>query len=333
MPTDSVWTNAESIVGQYVTLVLGWKKGKGLRAGWVKLTTDMGEAIRSQALATLATVNSLIQRPYDAGAQLEEDECFTTSVKELPHRPETQALDSLAASHDENSNDPQTEASALIQLLSSPRELEQLNVNDIVEGRFLFYAAVFSGADNAPPMAFVKKHNPARVFRAGNLIGLFGDAISKLEQPVLIFEPDFDMVLYGEDIVALTSTAIPYLFADLEVVTSAVPGLVSSLTTVHRLPLASNTLEALRVACGRRRLLARRLLHLCRQPHLSTLTVDQVAQYLDNLKVDPASFISGNQFVVEEDKVEEFLDILDQRHYIGPYDNQRRRADRVSLVR
>jgi uncharacterized protein YehS (DUF1456 family) len=57
-----------------------------------------------------------------------------------------------------------------------------------------------------------------------------------------------------------------------------------------------------------------------------------VRAYVVGLKEDPSRFIRDGALNVSEDDVAALIDVLDQRHYRGGYDQMLRRADRTSVI-
>ena len=180
-------------------------------------------------------------------------------------------------------------------------------------------------------MAFLKRHNPGAILKTGRLLGLFGDVVTRIEDPVLVFEYDFDLVIEGDEIAALRPTALARLFVDLDVAAAAVPAHVAELRT-SSLTFSDDALTAIATACTKRRLLAGRLKALLETSHLSSLTVAMVEEYVTGLNEDPGRYIQSGEIVAGDDDVADLLDVLDQRHYRGGYDQLLRRADRNSVI-
>ena len=318
-------------IGEYVYLVLGWRQGKRLLAGRLALSATMDTPLRQRAQNALATIGQREPRKYEPTAQLEEDEVFLLTVEELPTLlPSLQTSYLQMQNRGEEEEGEHVEASAIIALLAAPGELEPLSPDNVRGKSFLFYAVVFEGP-NGKPIAFVKHHNAATVAKPGRLLGLFGQTVTKIDDPVLVLERDFDLVLDGQEIAALMPSAISSIFADLEVVAAGVPTYVKQLRDLQ-LPLSEETCDALRSVCGKRRLLAKRLRNLLSAEYLTDLTLQDVRQYLSQTGQDPAPYIRGDEFVVAEEHISAFLEVLAQVHYLGGYDHRLRRADRSSIV-
>jgi len=327
MRTAEQW--AARPLGRNSALVLGWRRGAGVAAGRLNLARDMDQELRRRARASLAEIGGRVARSYGSAAQLEEDEAFLLTVNELPSRARKRRRSGRAASDGPGAEDEQEEASQIVELLRAPGDLDPIAA-DAARGRtFLFYAAVFSGSGSS--IAFMKRHNPGGILKTGRLLGLFGDVVTRIDNPVLVFEPDFDLVLEGDEIAVLSPGVLARLFVDLEIATAAVPAHIAELRTVP-LKFSEGTLANVAAACAKRRLLAGRLQRLVQADHLSSLTIEMVRQYVNALKEDPDRFIAAGEIAVVEDDVPMLLDILDQRHYRGGYDDLLRRADRNSLV-
>ncbi len=79
--------------------------------------------------------------------------------------------------------------------------------------------------------------------------------------------------------------------------------------------------------------MAGRLQALIQTDHLRSLTVEMVEEYVTGLDEEPGRYIRDGEIgVVTEDDVTALLDVLDQRHYRGGYDQLLRRADRNSVI-
>ena len=329
MPTTKeAWS--DQTLGRTATLVLGWRSGRNIVAQRLPMSNEIASELRTRAAATLAEIRERRSRSFQASAELEPDEVFLLTADELPFRkplgrrgrPRPQEIGPDAVET--------AEPSTLLACLRKPGELLPMAPDDARGRSFLFYAVVFT-QPHLPEIAFVKHHNPGAVLKSGRVFGLFASTLTKIDEPILIFDPNFDLVASGDDLVALTPHAIVRLFADVEVATSAVPDYVQALQGLP-IGLPTATLTAIQEACGHRRLLARRLADLLDQPHISTLTVAQVQTYLRALKIPTRRFIHNGQLVVTADDVDALLDLLDQRNYLGAYDEILRRADRTSIV-
>lgn len=316
-------------LGKTSSLILGWRSGSKLNAGRLGLGADMDAELRKRAEATLNDIEGRVLHAYEHNALLEDDEVFLLTADQLPTRRKAKSPKSRATadSGDEGSED---EASALLDLLSTPHERSPIAADDVRGRTFLFYAAVFAETDIGP-VAFIKYHNPGSILKAGRLFGRLGQTVTQVEEPILVFEPDFDLVIDGEQIASLRPNAIVRLFADLEIAAAAVPQHLETLAALPiKLPDAVKT--QIESACSRRRRLSRRLDLLVQQPHMQTLTVADVRSYLRKIKVSSTRFIKDDQLCVVDEDVADLLDVLDQRNYRGGYDDMLRRADRTSVV-
>ena len=323
------WSSRD--LGENSVLVMGWRKNRRLHACRLKLASSMDAELRSRAVATLAEIGTRTVRHYEQTAQLEEDEVFLLEVGDLPARQQPTGR-RRGSQEDGEAEDQQAEVSAMIALLSAPGELDPLDADDARDRSFLFYAIVFMDDKDDDVVAFLKRHNSASVLRTGLLLGQWGQTVTRVDQPVLVFAQDFDLVIDGEAIASLKADAIQRLFADIEIAGAAVPALVKQLSDLPKIAFSPTARDTITEACRRRRLLARRLQQLLAQPHLADLTPAKVKRYLERTGQDPNRLIEGNRIVVSDEDVAFLLDVLGQAHYRGGYDDLLRRADRSSLV-
>jgi hypothetical protein len=290
----------------------------------------MQQELRRRAQASLAEVGRRTVRAFDPAAQLEDDEVFLLTIDQLPSRPKRQPPGRRPKAAAEDPADEQEEASALVELLRTPGSLDPIPADGARGQTFLFYAVVFSNRTGS--IAFLKRHNPGSVLKTGRLLGLVGQVVTRIDDPVLIFESDFDLIVDGDDLAALKPTALARLFIDLKVAAAAVPAHVAELRTSN-LRFSDSALASITAVCSKRPLLAGRLQALIQAEHLATLTIDMVRDYVSGLNEDPARFILDGMLVVTEVDVVALIDVLDQRHYRGGYDKLLRRADRTSVIR
>jgi len=310
-------------------LVLGWRKGSGIAAGRLNLAREMHQELRQRSLASLAEVGRRTVRAYNPAAQLEDDEVFLLTIDQLPTRPKRRPPGRRPKTAMEQPPDEQEEASVLVDLLKTPGSLDPIPADSARGQTFLFYAVVFSNRTSS--IAFLKRHNPGSVLKTGRLLGLVGQDVTRIDDPVLIFESDFDLIVEGDNLAALKPDALARLFVDLKVAATAVPTHVTQLQTSN-LRFSDTALACITAACIKRPLLAGRLQALIQTEHLAKLTIDMVHDYVMGLNEDPARYIQDGAFEVTEADVAALIDVLDQRHYRGGYDKLLRRADRTSVV-
>lgn len=316
------------VIPDGTSLIVGWRSGQTLTARRIELGRDMAGELRERARATLLRIADREPRAYEATGVLEPEQAFLFTVEDLPERQRPQRARPGESAGD--GQDKRANASAMLRILNEPGGLKSVARSD-VEGRsFLFYAVIF-GEGTLSAISFIKKHNAASVAKGSPLLGQLGQTLTKLEDDVLVFARDFDVVRRGSDLVSLREGAIQSLFADVNVLGAAAPLLVKDLQG-FKLKFASVALKALEEACSKQRLLARHLQELLESPHIVTLTIKQVEDYLASTKQAKGAFIAGGKLTATPDTVPALLEILAQRRYRGGYDDVLRRAERSSVV-
>ena len=95
------------------------------------------------------------------------------------------------------------------------------------------------GDDPDHRIAFVDKWNPYKAGISGKLMTSFGDRLRRIDEPLLIFERSFDMVVTDDAIAVLNGSAFEDIFRDIDSMVDRIP--VWSGAAVMALPLDDDT--------------------------------------------------------------------------------------------
>lgn len=318
------WARIEP--GPDTTLLMGWRPSRDrLAAEQVELSGDVAAEMRAAALATASRLASMRSRPREGDPAIEEGEeylAIDSSALGLDDSPEEASRDSL----DDPSNDAEAE-SALQRLIVAAFEQPFMNADELREGSFLFYAVVLKDASGSP-VGFVKMWNPHRGAKAGRIWTVFSQTLEKLERPVFVFEPDFDLIVTASELAVLRQLAFDRLFADMDLLRASVPINVAGLTA--QLPFSDGGARALEEACLRSRSLARRLQRLSRAPYLADINMAKLRKAMVKHGIEPRTFIRRNQLDPDDEGTPTLLDLLEQLYFETDFTNEHRRADRYS---
>ncbi len=116
-----------------------------------------------------------------------------------------------------------------------------LNARSLPERTLLLYA-VNADTDQGP-IAFVRRKNPHPVARPGRIYALLGNALAEIDRPVFTLEPEFDLVVGGDGVIALDQNAFELLFRETDAVLACIPDWVEGIA--RHLPLAGDGAELL----------------------------------------------------------------------------------------
>lgn len=318
-------------LGEYGYLLVGRRRGTTLSVERLNVSPGLVGDFRTMAGQTMASLEEKVARTYEPLAQLEDDEVFLLELDDLP------ALNPAAL--EENSHlslQSATEhqgATALADLVSNPDQAPLADFDQVRRHPFLFYAVVFTDQAGAEPIAFIKKHNPAVSLKPGHIWATGSQTVRRIDSDILSFRSDFDLIIDGKQVAALTDNAIERLFVDQDIVAAAVPAAIAELKNLGGgFTLSSQAESSLLRVCAKRRLLGRRLQRLLTDPDFKNVTPEKVKKYLEILEIPPQRYIKKNELTCTDDTAAEFIDVLGAFQHRHGYTNERYRADRRSRV-
>ena len=211
--------------------------------------------------------------------------------------------------------------------------LPSISRNELREGNYLFYAVICTERESGHRMGFVRQSDPHRAAKAGGFMTLFGsEGLQHLEDPVFVFEADFDLVVTHDEVAVLRLETFNRMFADLNTLASAAPANAKLVAEAlpQMTPAAAN---ALGNAAAARPSLARRLQRLARPGAVLAVTPADLSAAMTKHGLDPAEIIADSEVVFTEDKAVIFLDLVEQLYYETDFTGEHRRSDRYSLIK
>jgi hypothetical protein len=299
-----------------ITLVLGRRTTTSVAGHRVRLHNDVVTELRAMCDATLSSLGARDPVPYADDLNFDADTHYmvaetTALVTHVPERrrgrrradepPERPLIETDAAAH-------QVLANASSQPLVDAAEVERRK-------SFLFSAAVV-GDDPTERVAFVSAHNPYRSAERGRLVTLFGDGLRRVTEPLLIFRPDFDMVVTSGYVAILRPEAFEKVFREIDRMKARIPVWSAALT--RALPVSSESAERIERLCQQNARVARHVRSMYERGVLGTkFEVTSLRRQLQQQGLDPNRLIKHGKLVLEEDDIPDVLKVLDERLYIG----------------
>ncbi|HEY5287345.1 MAG TPA: hypothetical protein VIJ50_09595 [Solirubrobacteraceae bacterium] len=269
MRTATEWD--QIVLGNGVCLLLGSRNDHGgLDARPVELATDVADVLRDAARSTLTSLGKRSPKTYSTLGDADADEFLSLALE----------------SGDESAEDGSTRtnleealsAADIIRLsLGAFSATDFLTRDELFGGGWLFYVVVVEAVGADTPIAFVRQYNPQRGFDPGRLLGVYGDTLKRINDPVFNFDLEFDVVVAHDEVAVLRATAFQRVFADVNVVASEVPAHVETLQSALNVVVSPVSTIVLTASCQDRLRMAARLKKLARQPHL-TLVMSRPVQ-------------------------------------------------------
>jgi hypothetical protein len=322
MRTSAEW--GQTKLGEGLRLLLGRRDDAGgLDARPVELTTEVADVLRGAARDTLMSLGQRSPKPYSTLGDADSDEFLSLAI-------------TSADTDDDNAAPVNLEetlsAADIVRLsLGAFAASNFLLRDDLFEGGWLFYAVVVEIVGSNDPIAFVRQYNPQRGFDPGRLLGVYGDVLKQINDPVFNFDLNFDVVVASDEVAVLRATAFQRVFADVNVAASEVPSHVKSLESGLNISITAVSSAVLTASCQDRLRMAARLKRLAKQPHLKLVTPQSLREALTRHALAPDRLGAGDEVVLGSvDDVRVFLDVLEKRYYEEDFTGDHMRADNAS---
>jgi hypothetical protein len=305
-------------------LLVGWRPRRArLDAAAVELSQEVAREMQSMCVGTLSRLGDLIRRPFSGAPYIEPgEEYLAVSTIELAK--------TAALAH--GGEDDVTGLSDLQSLVTTPG-LAPLSRDDLQNGRYLFYAVICTEQGSGRRIGFVRQTDPHRVAKVGGFTALFGqEGLRRLEDPVFIFEADFDLVVSAEEIAILRLEAFNRMFADLNALALAAPANAEKIAQIIG-QVSPPAVDALVRAAHARPSIARRLQRLAQTGAVPSLTPTDLSRAMVKHELDPAQLVDDNKITFSEEQAAIFLDLIEQLYYETDFTGEHRRSDRYSALK
>jgi len=289
-------------VDEALTLVVTWKKGKELEGRMVRVASDVASALRDACRQTLHSLRESEAVAYGPDAHIDAGEYMAVPRGVVDE-----------------------ETLHILDLLERASGLETLDPRRIPP-KLWFYAAVV-GDEPKRRAAFIRKMDPHRIAKPGNILATLGETLSRVEQPVFVLESRFDLLALSDGLVVLNTTAFETLFRSAPELGERVPVWAGAIT--KHLPIDNEGTKRLVEAAKRNSRLARRLRSIYQQGHLVNVTVAQLRREARNQGLDEAALFEGDKLVIDESTdIDALLRLLNEDLFTGGLTGRKYAADR-----
>lgn len=322
--------NKEKLLVGDPVLLLGWREGNRLHAATVPVHDQATPELREICSRAIDEINSRDERPYEQTAQLEANEqYFSIAIGDLP-APSTRRRKHSQLVVDKKlpeELDGLADALALIKA----ETLDQLHAGRLKQGRFTFYAIVWT--QDGGRTAFVRKADPVKTIRQGAVFFRYGDQLKTVEKPDMALFATIDIVITPDRILALDQPAFQHLFSDIGLLLQDVPERVVEISDelAKAIPMTPAATAALLTRSKTRVSYASRLRQLVPRLKAGEFTPQKVREAITKHGEDPKVLLTDDdRFEFTEEQVGPFLDLLEGRWFEDDFSGERRRADRYS---
>ena len=300
---DEILHQVNAQLPEALTLAVGRMVEHSIAANRLALDGDAADTLREHCRDTSGRIDEGVPVPYTATAELGDGEFFVIDDDEtLAELGEFRVLvDNLGAI-------PQV----------TPAELD-LTIK-------LYAVAVGNDSDR---ILFVRGANPRLTHKAGRVLAVRRERLTRIDGPVFAFSADFHFVLGSRWAVVLDQRSFEILFREIGLVEQRIDKWISGIT--DHLPMSGVSIDNLREVAMRDSRTWRRLRDIERRGHLAHVTLGQVAEYAVEVGLEPDRVVVNEELVFNPADRFGFLHLLNEDLYKGrltgvPFESQRKAA-------
>ncbi|MFC4070717.1 Kiwa anti-phage protein KwaB-like domain-containing protein [Actinoplanes subglobosus] len=192
--------------------------------------------------------------------------------------------------------------------------------------RLKFYA-VLIGDDPGNRTAFVHRGSPVQLATKG-LVAVLSSALTRVENPIFAFRPEFDVVISPSGVFALNQKSFEALFKDSEPVLAKTSQWVEELSAVLPVESASKAYLADRLKANVH--LRRKVQAILKKPHLHRLTTVDLVSAMQKHDLEPSDLIQNEELVFSSSTEREILQLLNEDLFKGDFSGDRYAASKKS---
>lgn len=294
----------ELLVSGATTLCVGWKTSDSYGLGHVGISNEIAVHLRSVAAHTVEKLAARDKKDYSPDAHLYPEEYLFVPIDALGE-----------------------EAAAWLDELRKASALPNLHASDLPSRPLHFYAAAI-GDDPKKRTIFIRKTNPHKSVKTGNVFATLGNTLKKLADPVFLLDNSFDMVATGTHLYVLNQHSFAILFRGAPSLAQRYEPWVDEIA-VH-LPFADGDAKALSEAAKTDSRLWGRLLSIHERGHLKKVTIEDLRAEAKRQDLDPATLFDGDRLVFDGSDHFTLLKLLNEDLFTGALSGEHFEVDRKS---
>ncbi len=287
-------------------LVVVWTSGKNYQSRYVKVDGDVEAELQAIANESLGLIDQASGKEYDPDSEQGVEPCLAVPNEEV---------------FDEQ----------LIAAIRPGESLDLITSQELSKKTLFCYAVVVDEGDSETAI-LIRKASPIRLAKKTLVAQFFEDKLDRIESPIFAFDSEFDVVVRGSKVFALSQTGFESLFKSSTVVQAKLGQWVTDL--FQRLPILDASKEEFVERASTNSFTRRKIQAVLRKSHISRLTVDAF-ELLAREQVGEAHGLMVDGYInLTKDTEKEILNILNEDNHRGPISGQRyislRKEDRKS---
>jgi hypothetical protein len=180
--------------------------------------------------------------------------------------------------------------SPIAELVLPAGPLRTVSSRSLPRRRLALYAALLGGGQNA--VAFVRKSNPRQGVRSGGMLGVLGNALTKIDKPVFTLDDHFDLVIDEEGIAALSQNTFETLFRDVPALQARIPDWIAAIGAARH-PFAGDGADRLAARCATDGRLRKRVRAIAERGHLADVPAARIRDHIRELGRSEEDFLTA----------------------------------------
>lgn len=307
------WLNIDATQPSPPVLMLGRIDAhKKVEAHKAKTTSNTQEALNEIVAEFLESRVDNEFLPYSDTGIVGADQTFIGNLGQI--------VRSMPALEDEVAED----TGLLVQYIDNARHTnDSITLEEFKGKAFTFYMVVAKNAAGED-VAYARRirgfkltNNRWRFMAVGN-----SDALDMLDKPIFKLDLAFDFALKGSDLAVWNVDSFLGLFIDEEALQAAVPSYLASIRGEMPVALSDATADRIAAAASKSIRVAKQVRRISQLSYLSAVTAPSIQEYLSEVvEISTGIRVTGIEVDVEEQAIQPFLKLVEQRFWRGRFDD------------
>jgi hypothetical protein len=286
------------------TLVVAWRSGRIAVCRVVKAGGDVIGSLRAYAKSSLRLAQEGQGRQYNPDDIQEIEDTYLSANQE-------ELLDT-----------------ALLAQIKRGASLPQVTPDELSKKTLTLYALLI-GNDSDSRLIFIRKGNPVKLATKG-LVAIFDRTLTRVTDPILAFDPAFDLILYLNEALIFNQSNFEALFKESEAVLAQTAKWVDELGEI--LPIAAGGKEYLAGRLRKNSVMRRKVQSILRSSYLPMLTPHILVKSMAVHGLDPSKLLLDGELVFTKETETDMLLLLNEDLWTGDFSGDQYAAARKERI-
>jgi hypothetical protein len=276
-----------------VTLVVAWPCGSGYNFGRVSTAEAFTEKLRAVVDAEEKRLRNDAARPYALGDDIEDDEYMTCPLDRLPRdatKPKQVVEGQKAASKGRVPAVTTSDPNAFRRHLVAFGAMGPIGAKALKAKKTISFYAILKGNTSEDRVAYVRRLNPLRLAKPGNILAGLKDTLTVLQSDVFAMDDRVDIIIRPTTVDIVNKGFFDSLFFGLGSASDEIDSIVTEM--LSSLPIQAFTQKHLIGRSRLRKRVRRKMLEIRHSGHLASVTIADFKRALDEAGLPHKRFIA-----------------------------------------